>query len=179
MEENNMKRALVIVDYQNDFVHGSLGFPRAQAIEEAIVAKIEDFLAAKDDLFFTFDTHGSDYLETREGQNLPVAHCIRGTEGWEIFGRVAQYLPAAQVFHKTTFGSLELAAYLQRKQYDAVELAGLVSNICVLSNAVLAKAALPEADIVVDALATASVDEAAEKAAFDVLQGLHIRVVNR
>jgi nicotinamidase-related amidase len=175
-----MKRALIVVDYQRDFVDGSLGFPQAQALESVIEARITHALAQHHDLIFTFDTHQADYPQTQEGKNLPVVHCVEETPGWALYGQIGQYLPlAAKVFRKPTFGSLELADYLRQQRYDAVDLIGLVSNICVLANAVLAKAALPEAHISVDAAATASADAAAHEKALDVLQGLHIQVVNR
>jgi nicotinamidase-related amidase len=174
-----MKQALIIVDYQNDFVDGSLGFSKAKTLESVIADRVEYALARGYDLIFTFDTHQANYLETQEGKNLPIAHCIEGTSGWAIFGCIEQYLPlAAKVFMKRAFGSLDLANYLQTQQYDTVELLGLVSNICVLSNAVLAKAALPEAVITVNASATASADEAAHAKALDIMQGLHINIIH-
>ena len=89
-----MSKLLVVVDYQNDFVNGSLGFPGAEALEEPICRKIEEYKARGDDVAFTFDTHGEDYLETQEGKNLPVTHCVRGMPGWELYGRVADYCGA-------------------------------------------------------------------------------------
>lgn len=175
-----MKKALIVVDYQNDFVSGSLGFPEAVALEGRIERKIVDCLSAGDDLLFTFDTHASDYLATQEGRNLPVPHCEKGTEGWNLYGAVAAYLPkAVRCFEKNTFGSFELAEYLKATGYDVVELVGLVSNICVISNAILAKAALPEAEIIVDAACTASVDVSMNEKALDVLQGVQVVVINR
>ena len=91
-----MKKLLVVVDYQNDFVSGSLGFPKAAQLEEAIIKKIEDYRAAGDDVVFTLDTHGPDYLSTQEGKNLPVEHCIKGTDGWQLYGKVAALAKTAQ-----------------------------------------------------------------------------------
>ena len=140
------KKILVVVDYQKDFVDGSLGFDGAQQLDDLIVQRIEQTLLEGGELVFTFDTHGADYLQTSEGRALPVPHCLRGSEGWQLFGHTAGYLPrASRIFEKETFGSLELARYLADGGYDEVELCGLVSNICVVSNALLAKAALEEA----------------------------------
>lgn len=175
-----MKKVLVVVDYQNDFVSGALGFPGAEKLEEPIVRKIEQYKADGADVIFTLDTHYEDYLETEEGRNLPITHCVKGTHGWELYGRVADCVEASSmVFEKPTFGSMSLARYLAEKKYDRVELVGLVSNICVLSNAVLAKAALPEAHIVVDARCAAGNDPSLHEKALDVLRGVHVEVTGK
>lgn len=175
-----MKKILVVVDYQNDFVTGSLGFDKAIALEKAICEKIEQYKQNGDEVVFTFDTHNSDYLQTQEGKNLPVPHCFRNTEGWDLYGRVAQFCDAGdKCFEKETFGSMELAAYLSQNRYDCIELIGVVSNICVISNAVLAKAALPEAEIIVDASCTASFDDTLNQKALDVMQGMQIKIISK
>lgn len=174
-----MKKLLIVVDYQNDFVDGTLGFKGAELIATTIKQKIETYLKEKYDVIFTLDTHYDNYLETKEGSKLPVKHCIKGTEGWKLVESI-NYLPLAKkVFEKDTFPSLDMANYLKENQYDYVELCGLVSNICVISNAVMVKAAIPNATIVVDAKATDSFDKALQEKCFDVLEGLHIDVVNR
>ncbi len=102
------------------------------------------------DIIFTLDTHNENYLDTAEGKFLPVPHCIKGSAGYEVFGKTGERIKLAdRVFEKNSFGSLELGEYLRDKGYDEIELCGLVSNICVISNAVIAKAALPEAKIIV------------------------------
>jgi len=176
-----MKKLLVVVDYQKDFVDGALGFPGAAALENRIVEKIEAYRQAGDAVAFTLDTHRADYLcATQEGKNLPVIHCVRGSAGWALYGRVAERRQAGdKVFEKPAFGSAELFDYLRAEAFDGVELVGLVSNICVLANAVLAKTALPEAIVEVDAACTAGFDEALHRAALDVLEGLQVRVTNR
>ena len=175
-----MSKLLVVVDYQNDFVNGSLGFPGAEALEEPICRKIEEYKARGDDVAFTFDTHGEDYLETQEGKNLPVTHCVRGMPGWELYGRVADYCDAlTPCFHKPAFGSMALAYYAKTQGYEEVELCGLVSNICVISNAVLVKAALPEARVSVDARCTACADPAMNESAPAVLGGPPVAVTTR
>lgn len=174
-----MKKILIVVDYQNDFVTGSLGFEKAVALEKAICEKIEQYQKNKDEVVFTFDTHGQDYLQTREGKNLPVSHCIKNSKGWNLHGKVADLCDQDhRCFNKETFGSMELAEYLKKDEYDEIELIGVVSNICVISNAVLAKAAVPEAEIIVDASCTASFDEILHQKALDVMKGLHIKIIN-
>jgi nicotinamidase-related amidase len=175
-----MKSILLVIDYQTDFVDGALGFPKAVALETAIVQKIEQYKQNGDAIAFTLDTHRPDYLETQEGKKLPVTHCLKGTPGWQLHGKVAGLCDEAdRRFEKGAFGSMELAGYLAQQGYDRVELAGVVSHICVLSNAVLAKAALPEAEIVIDAACTASYDESLHAAALDLMAGLQMTIINR
>lgn len=175
-----MKKALIIVDYQNDFVSGSLGFPAAPSLEENICKKAEIYQKNGDDILFTFDTHDSDYLKTEEGKNLPITHCLRASKGWQLYGKVSDYCNGStKSFEKNTFPSLELGNYLKQQKYDAIELVGLVSNICVLSNAVIAKAALPNAHIIVDAACTAGADPILHEKALDILEGLHVEVTHR
>lgn len=175
-----MKRCLIVVDYQNDFVSGSLGFPGAVRLDARIAEKIEAYRAAGDIIVFTLDTHRADYLDTQEGKHLPVPHCIRDTEGHQLYGRVATLAQAAdQRFIKYTFGSDDLYAYLKAAAFAGIELAGVVSNICVLSNAVLAKTAQPETPILVDGRCVASNDDHLNEAALDVMESLQIEVAHR
>lgn len=175
-----MKKALIIVDYQNDFVTGSLGFPQAKELEGLICEKIIEYRSQQNDIIFTFDTHDEGYLHTQEGRKLPVPHCIKGSEGWGLYGKVASLREEGDLcFEKVTFGSLKLAEYLKEKEYDTLELCGLVSNICVLSNAVLCKAALPEAEIVVDARCTASGMGDIHEKTLDVLERIQVTVTGR
>lgn len=175
-----MKKALIVVDYQKDFVSGSLGFPEAAKLDEKIVAKIEETLRSGGNLIFTLDTHGENYLSTQEGNNLPVVHCVKGSDGWEVYGKTGDYLPKAEaIVEKDAFGSLPLGELLRKGQYGQVELVGLVSSICVISNAVIAKAALPEALVSVDASCTAGADQGLHEKALDVMEGLQIKVINR
>lgn len=175
-----MKKLLIVVDYQKDFVSGSLGFAKAVELEDSIYQKIKDYKDRNDDVIFTFDTHGHEYLNTKEGKKLPVEHCVKGEDGWSLYGKVAELYSEEDLgFEKSAFGSLKLADYLRDKDYDFIEIVGVVSNICVISNAVIAKTALPEADIVVDASCTASADEELHEKALDVMEGLQIEVTNR
>lgn len=175
-----MKRLLIVVDYQRDFVEGALGFPGAEALDGPIADRIAAYRAAGNDVAFTLDTHGPDYPATEEGQWLPAAHCLRGSPGWSLYGRTGEARrPEDPVFEKETFPSLALGEWLRERDYGQVELCGLVSHICVLSNAVMVKAALPNAHITVDARLTASYDPALHQKALDVLEGIQIAVLHR
>ena len=175
-----MKRLLIVVDYQRDFVEGALGFPGAEALDGPIADRIAAYRAAGDDVAFTLDTHGPDYPATEEGQWLPAAHCLRGSPGWSLYGRTGEARrPEDPVFEKETFPSLALGEWLRERDYGQVELCGLVSHICVLSNAIMVKAALPNAHITVDARLTASYDPALHQKALDVLEGIQIAVLHR
>ena len=174
-----MKKILVVVDYQNDFVTGSLGFEKAVTLEEGILKKIEEYKKNHDEVVFTYDTHPENYLETQEGKNLPIVHCVENTEGWQLYGKVKYATVGCKIFKKPTFGSMDLAVYLACNQYTHVEIIGLVSNICVLSNAIMAKAALPEAIVTVDASLTSCFDESMNEKALDILEGVQVNVINR
>ncbi|MDD4000667.1 MAG: cysteine hydrolase [Bacilli bacterium] len=174
-----MKKLLIVVDFQNDFVSGSLGFKGAEKLEEIIAGKIKAYRANNDEVVFTLDTHRDDYLESNEGKYLPIEHCIKGSFGHELYGKVKTMVKDAMVFEKPTFPSLELANYLKDKDYRVVEICGLVSNICVLSNAIMVKSAIPKAEIIVDARATASSDKELHEKCLDIMPGLHIQVINR
>ncbi|MCI9264259.1 MAG: cysteine hydrolase [Oscillospiraceae bacterium] len=175
-----MKSLLLVIDYQNDFVDGALGFPGAEELDSPIAQKIAQYHAAGDDVAFTLDTHGPDYLDTQEGKHLPVPHCLRGSEGWALCGETGKSRRHEDpVIEKPAFPSLKLGTWLREKGYDRVELVGLVSYICVLSNAVIAKAALPEAEIVVDAACTAGPDLTLHEKALDLMETLQIAVTNR
>ncbi len=170
-----MKKILVVVDYQNDFVSGALGFEEAKLLDGAICEKIKQYRG--DEVVHTLDTHDERYMDTHEGKHLPIPHCIKGTAGHENYGRTAELLKGTRCFEKPSFGSPELGEYLSRGGYDVVELCGLVSNICVLSNAVIARAALPEAEIIVDQRCTAAADKDMNDAALAVLKGIHVTVL--
>lgn len=174
-----MKRLLLVIDYQKDFVDGSLGFPGAERLDGPIARKIAQYRGAGDEVAFTLDTHGENYLNTQEGKRLPVAHCLRGTPGWELYGETGESRREGDlVLEKPAFPSLELGNLLREKGYDRVELVGLVSYICVLSNAVMVKAALPEAEISVDAACTAGPDPELHQKALELLEPLQIVVTN-
>lgn len=178
--DSDIKKALVVVDYQNDFVNGSLGFAKAEKIYDAICRKIEFCVLQGFDVIFTLDTHHDDYLDTLEGKYLPVRHCVDGESGHALFGALEKYArESGVVFKKSSFGSCELCSYLRENNYSCVEFVGLVTNICVLSNAVMARSYMPQATIKVDAEATASFDDILHEKALDVLQSINVEVVNR
>jgi nicotinamidase-related amidase len=171
---------LIVVDYQNDFVSGTLGFPGAESLDPLIAGKIQKYRAQGDVVVFTFDTHGADYLKTQEGKNLAAPHCIEGTAGHRLYGETAKQIrDGDRRFYKHTFGSDELFEYLKSAPFERIEIVGLTSNICVISNAVLAKTAQPETPIVVDAECVASGDPKLHQAAIDVMIGLQIRIARR
>ena len=173
-----MKKLLIVVDFQNDFVDGSLGFEKAVELDSLIYDKIKQFKDNNEDVIFTFDTHDDDYFETMEGKKLPILHCQKGDLGHQLYGKVKELFDKDKdvYFEKPTFPSLDLANYLKDKEYQEIEICGLVSNICVLSNAVMVKAALPNAEIIVDKNLTSSFDEILNEYTFEVLKGLHIKV---
>lgn len=173
-----MEKCLIVVDFQNDFVDGSLGFENANDIENHICNLIEEYKSNGNDVIFTKDTHPENYMDLQEGKNLPIPHCIKGTPGHELYGRVKELSEGCEIFEKPTFPSLELGNYLATKNYDEVTLVGLVSNICVISNAIIAKAALPEAKIIVDKKGTDSFDKETQEKSFQVMaKGLQIEVL--
>lgn len=150
-----MKKVLIVVDMQNDFIHGALGSADAQGIVENVKKKIESFDGT---VIFTQDTHGRDYMSTQEGKKLPVAHCIEGTDGWEICSELKGL--AKNCLTKPTFGSVVLPGYicdLLGEEPDEIELVGLCTDICVISNAMILKASFPEAKISVDSSCCAGV----------------------
>lgn len=176
-----MKKLLIVIDYQKDFVDGTLGFPGAETLDDPIAQKIASYRSSGGDVAFTLDTHGKDYLQSQEGRKLPVLHCLRGSPGWALYGKTGMARSSEDtVIEKPAFPSLELGALLREKAYDQVELVGLVSYICVISNAVIAKAALPDAEIVVDARCTAGPDPQLHQKALDVMENaLQITVTHR
>lgn len=172
-----MKKCLIVVDYQNDFVTGSLGFEKAEQLDDRIADKIAKYRNEGWKIVFTFDTHEENYLQTNEGRNLPVKHCIKGTVGQKLYGKTAKMLKESdKCFYKPSFGSEELFEYLKGEEFDKVELCGVVTNICVISNAVIAKTALPEAEVSVDSNCVASNDDNLNKSALDVMQSLQINI---
>ena len=177
-----MERYLFVIDYQKDFVDGALGFPGAEKLDARIAQKVRAYGEGR--VLFTRDTHFENYLTTREGRNLPVVHCIRGTEGWQVYGETAKALAEvnAAAIDKRSFGmdtsDPETAAVLPETAGE-IELVGLVSNICLISNAVVLQSRYPEATIVVDAQCTDSFDKSLHEKTLDVLSGFQVKVINR
>ena len=177
-----MKRVLIVVDYQNDFVDGALGFEGAEKLDKGIASLMEQYAKDKDGVIFcTFDTHDKNYLDTQEGKNLPVEHCIKGTDGWELYGEVGMteimYPMKCTRITKNTFGSIELASRLDRlEDVESITLVGVVTNMCVISNAVIAKAAHPEAKIIIKKDLVDSFDKELHQKALDVMASMQMTI---
>ncbi len=172
-----MEKILIVVDMQKDFVDGALGTPEAQAIVPAVCEKIRAFDGR---IYVTLDTHGENYMDTSEGKHLPVPHCIKGTQGWALDLRVAEALEGKQfcMLQKPTFGSVKLPQLLREEcgKYFAIELIGLCTDICVVSNALLLKANFPELPISVDAACCAGVTPETHNAALATMKMCQIAV---
>lgn len=173
-----MKKLLIVVDYQNDFVNGSLGFDDAKALEPYLVELINTYRKEGNDVIFTMDTHQDDYLSSEEGKYIPVPHCIRGSDGHRLYGKINRLAGGSLIFEKRAFPSSQLCFYLRGLDYEEVTLVGVVTNICVLSNAIMVKAALPKAHIIIDAKGCASPNKELEKESYDVAKGMLIEVIN-
>lgn len=173
-----MQNILVIVDMQNDFIDGALGTKEAVEIVPKVEKKIRDFSGR---VLFTRDTHEENYMDTQEGKKLPVPHCIRNTEGWQIRPELEALCQEPPV-DKVTFGSVELGAILRdadrKEKIESITFAGLCTDICVISNALLAKAYLPETEIIVDASCCAGVTPESHKNALEAMKMCQIRVEN-
>ena len=169
-----MKKLLIVVDMQNDFVFGSLGTGEARAILPNVKAKIEQFRSQGAEIVFTRDTHDESYLCTQEGKNLPILHCQKGTEGWQI---IKDLYAGEKIFDKAVFGSLELAKYVALGGYEEITLIGVCTDICVLSNAVLIKAESPETPIKVVANCCAGVTPSAHESAIAVLSSIQVEIL--
>ena len=169
-----MKELLIVIDMQNDFVFGALGTKEAQAILPAVQETIAAARANHTEIVFTRDTHTEEYLSTQEGKHLPVPHCIQGTDGWQIVAGLSQ---GERVFDKGTFGSEELAAYVKAGGYTAVTLIGVCTDICVISNALLIKAAVPELAMFVVKACCAGVTPATHEAALITMASCQVAIV--
>lgn len=173
-----MQSVLLVVDMQNDFVHGALGTKEARAIVPRVVDKIKTF---EGPVLFTQDTHEDNYLETQEGQHLPVEHCIRGTDGWEIISDI-KFVRDAPIIEKDTFGSKDLIELLKKmheeEPIDRITIVGLCTDICVISNALLIKAYFPEMEIVVDASCCAGVTPESHETALSAMEACQVTIVS-
>lgn len=171
-----MQKILVVVDMQNDFIDGALGTKEAAAIVPKVEKKIREF---EGKVYFTRDTHEEDYMETLEGHNLPVPHCIRDTEGWQIRSEL-DALRKTEVIDKPTFGSVELGTILLEEQdqepIESITFAGLCTDICVISNVMLAKAYLPEIPVIVDASCCAGVTPQSHLNALEAMKMCQVKI---
>lgn len=173
-----MKKILCVIDYQVDFVTGVLGSEATSSIAPALVDKIHLYRENGWEVVFTRDVHThEDYGNTCEGRHIPIEHCIRGTSGFEIDPSVRVLSQGCRIFDKSSFGSYELAEYLRDGDYDSVEIAGVVTDICVLSNAVLARTVLPSASVIVDRSCVAAGSDDKQEAALSVLSSICVDVV--
>lgn len=174
-----MKKLLIVVDMQKDFIDGSLANPAAQAIIKPICQKIASW---DGDIIATLDTHENDYMSTREGKYLPVAHCINGTNGHRLNKDIETALVnaanGARVCMKPTFGSTALPELIRNKGYDYIELVGTCTSICVVSNALVLKAEYPEVDMAVDAACCACLNDETHNAALTVMKTCQIDILN-
>lgn len=194
-----MKKVLIIVDMQHDFVRGSLGTKEAVEIIPRVCEKIRNAVESGTQLCFTLDTHQEDYLNTQEGKNLPVVHCIEGTEGWKLEKEIEELVfftekaissqefyeggtEKIRVFRKEIFGSVSLSEYIkelyQKDENLEVELVGLCTDICVVSNAILLKSFLPELRIAVDSSCCAGVTVESHRMALETLKMCQVSVKN-
>lgn len=173
-----MKKALVIIDMQNDFIDGALGTDEAKKIVPKVIEFIEKW---NDPIFITKDTHGEDYLDTPEGKKLPVKHCIQGTQGWELNEKVQEALNKKEFhkfeYHKPTFGSIDLMDDLVRFGFDEIVFFGLCTDICVVSNVLMAKAFLPNTKIEVKADCCAGVTQETHEAALKTMQMCQVDII--
>lgn len=164
-------KALIVVDVQNDFITGALGSKEAVAIIPNVKKKIEEYVSAGNKVIFTRDTHSENYLNTNEGKNLPVVHCVEGTDGWKIVEGLD--VPNCSYVNKPTFGWLGWGSH----KFEEIELIGVCTDICVVSNALILKAMYPEIQITVDASCCAGVTPESHRAALTTMKSCQINVV--
>ena len=176
-----MKRILVVIDMQNDFVSGSLGSERAKFIVPYVAQKIKDARERGERIFATKDTHLEEsYFNSQEGKNLPVLHCVKYTQGWELVDEIKELVSDTEIWQKPTFGSLramKVVAKIAEEQNAEVEFCGLCTDICVIANVALLKALAPETKIIVDSKACAGVTKEKHDAALEVMKSLQVEVV--
>jgi len=180
-----LKKLLVVIDYQKDFVDGTLGFEKAVSLENGIYDKVNKYLKENNKVLFTYDTHLDNYLDTREGKNLPVVHCLRGTEGHGLYGKLKEFSNKENTIHYEKYGfgmapidMIKLANEIG-DDINEIEIVGVVTNICVISNVVMFQSQFRNAEVVVDGSLCASFDESLHEKTLDVIEGLQGKVINR
>ncbi len=169
------KKLLVVVDMQNDFVNGVLGTKEARSIVGNVQERIRVAREQGEEIIFTRDTHTENYLKTQEGKNLPVPHCVIGSHGWDLAEGIE--FAGAKVIDKPSFGSIELGSYAAKNGYDGIELIGVCTDICVLSNALILKAFCPETEISVRENCCAGVTPERHKTALEAMSACQIKIV--
>lgn len=170
-------KTLVVIDMQNDFIEGALGTAEAKQIVPKIQAKVEEYVAADNNIIFTRDTHFNDYLNTNEGRHLPVPHCIRNTQGWCIHKDIQSQFGTV-ILDKYSFGYTQWEAFNDLLDVDEIEIVGVCTDICVITNALMLKSYYHEAKITVDASCCAGVTPEKHNAALEVMKSCQINVVN-
>ncbi len=176
-----MKKTLIVVDMQKDFIDGALGTGEAVAIVPNVKKKISEYIERGDQVIFTRDTHSEDYLNTHEGKNLPVVHCVKNSEGWQIPSDID--VPTCEHIDKGTFGwdmwdaEIDRDGHISYRNFDEVEIVGLCTDICVVSNALILRAYYPEIEITVDASCCAGVTPETHKAALDTMKCCQIKII--
>lgn len=169
-------KALIVIDMQNDFIDGALGTAEAVAIVPAVRNKVQEYLSSGGTVLYTRDTHSENYLSTQEGRNLPVVHCVKDTPGWEIAEGV--YADGCKVIDKPSFGSVELPKVLAEiSNLESIEIIGLCTDICVISNAMILKAAFPEIPMTVDSSCCAGVTPESHKNALKAMAVCQINIL--
>ena len=168
-------KTLIVIDMQNDFINGALGTPEAVAIVPGVIAKIKEYKESGNEIIFTRDTHFDNYMQTSEGKKLPVEHCIDGTHGWKIPDEID--IPECLHINKQTFGFIGWNMFTESDFGDEIEIVGLCTDICVVSNAMILKAAFPELKITVDASCCAGVTPGSHIMALQTMKMCQINVV--
>ncbi|OCA99365.1 cysteine hydrolase family protein [Clostridium beijerinckii] len=178
-----MNKLLVVIDYQKDFVDGALGFKKAETLEQGIYDKVKEYLKNGNKVLFTYDTHFENYLETREGKSLPVPHCYVDTEGHELYGKLKEFVGVENTFHynKNAFGiapedMLKISKDVG-EDINEIELVGVVTNMCVISNVVTFQSQYINANLSVDGTLCASFDDSLHDKALDVIEALSVKVI--
>lgn len=175
----NNEKLLLVIDMQKDFVTGALANKEAERIIEPIAGKIEAYQENQNPVFFTRDTHGEDYMETQEGRLLPVPHCKKDTDGWQIVDQLRPYACEENVLDKPVFGCLQLPEWIEEKLGHApkeIELCGVCTDICVISNAMILKAAFPETVVTADGAYCAGVTPESHQTALEAMKACQVIV---
>lgn len=174
-----MKKLLIVIDYQIDFVNGSLGSKRTEAIYSNVLNKVNEFIANEDNIIFTKDTHYENYISTLEGKYLPVPHCILGTEGHKLFGKLEEIAKNYPVIEKETFPGINLVDFLREKdeEFSEIQICGILTDICVISNAILVKSIYPNTPIKIIKNCCATTNDKIETETYDVMTSLQFELI--
>ena len=170
-----MKKVLIVVDMQKDFIDGALGSPAAQKIVSAVKDRIAEYIVNGDTIIYTKDTHDDNYMNTNEGKHLPFPHCIGGTEGWEIPSDI--YVEGCKVILKPAFGFINWTSVSELADADEIELVGLCTDICVMSNAIILKALYPETKVAVKKNCTAATSDTAYNASMTIFNSCQVDLI--